>query len=116
VAAADVVQSDLTALNNDIASGASASTIAQDMQMLNADIATLQSDERVFANDSTDDLGAAGTAGQGQDAISSSDFGGASSAAMMRLSTSDIGNAPGAVKKRGHDAQFDVAVEALRNG
>jgi hypothetical protein len=79
VAAADVVQIDLTTLNNDIASGASASTIAQDMQTLNTDIATLQRDERVFANDSRQDSGAAGTAGQGQNAVPDAlpaDFGG----------------------------------------
>ena len=57
VAASDVVQIDLTTLNHDIASGASASTIAQDMQTLNTDIATLQGAERVFAKDSRDDLG-----------------------------------------------------------
>jgi len=79
VAAADVVQIDLTTLNNDIASGASASTIAQDTQTHNTDIATLQGAERVFAKDSRHDLGAAGTAGQGQDAVPdalSADLGG----------------------------------------
>ena len=69
VAAADVVQIDLTTLNHDIASGASATTIAQDMQTLNTDIATLQGAERVFVKDSRHDMGAAGTAGQGQDAV-----------------------------------------------
>jgi uncharacterized protein (TIGR03118 family) len=63
VAAADVVQIDLTTLNNDIAAGASASTIAQDTQTLNTDIATLQGAEQVFAKDSRHDLGAAGTVG-----------------------------------------------------
>jgi uncharacterized protein (TIGR03118 family) len=65
VADSDVVQIDLTTLNHDIASGASASTIAQDMQTLNTDIATLQGAERVFAKDSRHELGAAGTTGQG---------------------------------------------------
>ena len=69
VADSDAVQIDLTTLNQDIASGASASTIAQDMQTLNTDIATLQVAERVFAQDSRHDLGAAGTAGQRQDAL-----------------------------------------------
>jgi hypothetical protein len=68
VADADVVQIDRTTLNNDIASGASQSTITQDMQTLNTDIATLQGAERVFAKDSRQDLGAARSAGQGQDA------------------------------------------------
>jgi hypothetical protein len=79
VAASDVVQIDLTTLNNDITSGASASTIAQDTQTLDTDIATLQSAERVFAQDSSDDLGTAGTAGQGQDIVLGAlpvDFGG----------------------------------------
>ena len=66
VADSDVVQIDLTTLNHDIASGASASTIAQDMQTLNTDIVTLQGAERVFAKDSRDDMGTAATAGQGQ--------------------------------------------------
>jgi uncharacterized protein (TIGR03118 family) len=65
VADSDVVQIDQTTLNQDIASGASASTIAQDMQTLNADIATLQGAERVFAKDGRHDMGAAGTNGQG---------------------------------------------------
>jgi uncharacterized protein (TIGR03118 family) len=65
VAAADVVQIDVTTLSNHIASGASASTIAQDTQILNTDIATLQRAERVFAQDTRHDVGAAGTAGQG---------------------------------------------------
>jgi uncharacterized protein (TIGR03118 family) len=69
VAAADVVQIDLTTLNNDIASGASASTIAQDTQTLNTDIATLQRAERVLANDGGNDLGMAGTAAQGQNDV-----------------------------------------------
>jgi uncharacterized protein (TIGR03118 family) len=69
VAAGDVVQLDVTTLNNDITSGASASTIAQDTQTLNTDIATLQRAERVFSEDTRHDVGAAGTAGQGQDAV-----------------------------------------------
>jgi hypothetical protein len=73
------VQIDLTTLNNDIASGASASTITQDTQTVNADIATLQRAERVLANDGGHDLGMAGTAAQGQndmlDALLA-DFGG----------------------------------------
>jgi uncharacterized protein (TIGR03118 family) len=69
VAASDVVQIDLTTLNNDIASGASASTISRDMQTLNTDIATLLAAERVFAQDGRHDLGAAGTAGPGQDTV-----------------------------------------------
>jgi hypothetical protein len=55
VAAADVVQIDLTTLNNDIASGASASTIAHDMQTLNTDIVTLQRADGGFTKDSRHD-------------------------------------------------------------
>jgi hypothetical protein len=114
-----VVQIDLTTLNNDIASGASASTIAQDTQTLDTDIATLQSAERVFAQDSSDDLGTAGTAVPGQGAVpgdDSADSGGSSSAALMPISPADMGNPLGSVKKQGHDAHFDAAIEALRNG
>jgi hypothetical protein len=119
VAAADVVQIDLTTLNNDIASGASASTIAQDIQTLNTDIATLQSDEQVFVNDSSDDLGAAGTAGRRHKAVPGAhlaDFGGSSSTALMPILSADIGNALGSVKKQRHDAHFDAAIKALRDG
>jgi hypothetical protein len=119
VAAADVVQIDLTTLNHDIASGASASTIAQDIQTLNTDIATLQGAERVFVQDSRHDLGAAGTAQRGQGAVlgdQSADFGGSLSTALMPISPADIGNALGSVKKQGHGAHFDAAIEALRDG
>jgi uncharacterized protein (TIGR03118 family) len=57
VAAADVVQIDATTLSNDIASGASASTIAQDQQTLATDTATLARAEQDFAKDSRNDLG-----------------------------------------------------------
>jgi uncharacterized protein (TIGR03118 family) len=57
VAAGDVVQIDVTSLNNDIASGASASTIAQDQQTLATDTATLVRAERDFAKDSRHDPG-----------------------------------------------------------
>jgi uncharacterized protein (TIGR03118 family) len=65
VAAADVVQIDLTTLNNDIASGASASTISQDTQTLDTDFATLLRAERAFVKDGRHDLGVAGNAGRG---------------------------------------------------
>ena len=57
VAAGDVVQIDVTSLNNDIASGASASTVAQDQQTLATDTATLVRAERDFAKDSRHDPG-----------------------------------------------------------
>ena len=57
VAAADVVQIDATTLSNDFASGASASTIAQDQQTLATDTATLARAEQGFAKDSRHDLG-----------------------------------------------------------
>jgi uncharacterized protein (TIGR03118 family) len=69
VAAADVVQIDLTTLNNDIASGANASTISLDVQTLNTDIATLLHTEGVFAKDGRHDLRMVGTAGQGQNDV-----------------------------------------------
>jgi hypothetical protein len=53
----------VTTINNDIADCARASTVAQDRQALDTDIAILQSDVRVFAQDSSDDVEAAGTAG-----------------------------------------------------
>jgi hypothetical protein len=65
VAAADVVQIDLTTLNNDIASGASAATISQDTQTLDTDFATLLRAERAFVKDGRHDLEVAGNAGRG---------------------------------------------------
>jgi hypothetical protein len=57
VAAADVVQIDATTLSNDIASGASASTIAQDQQTLATDTQALARAELDFAKDSRHDPG-----------------------------------------------------------
>ena len=57
---------DVTTVNNDIADGASASTLAQDRQTLDTDIAALQAAGQVVAQDSGDDLAARKTPGQGQ--------------------------------------------------
>jgi hypothetical protein len=54
-AALDVVQIDLTTLTNDMANGASRSTIAQDLQTLNSDFAALERAEQRFAEDGHDD-------------------------------------------------------------
>ena len=56
VAALDVVQIDINTLLSDIKSGASQSTIAQDRQTLNTDIAALVQAEQQFAQDSRHDL------------------------------------------------------------
>jgi uncharacterized protein (TIGR03118 family) len=56
-AALDVVQIDLNTLAKDIASGAPAGTIHQDLQTLRADLVTLIRSELRFADDSSDDLG-----------------------------------------------------------
>ena len=52
VAALDVVQIDLATLIQDMSSGASKSTIAQDRQTLNRDFATLERAEQRLAEDS----------------------------------------------------------------
>jgi uncharacterized protein (TIGR03118 family) len=65
VAALDVVQIDLTTLNSDINSGASASTIAQDRQNLNTDFAALVLAEQQFAQDSDHGPGMAPNNGTG---------------------------------------------------
>jgi hypothetical protein len=57
IAHLDVVQLDITALQNDIASGASRATIRQDIQTLNAAVVDLIHAEVQFARDAFTDLG-----------------------------------------------------------
>jgi hypothetical protein len=77
---------DVTTVNNDIADGASASTLARDRQTLDTDIAALQAAEQVVAQDSGDDLAALKTPGQGQGDIPGSlldDFSGPERLSLM---------------------------------
>ena len=77
---------DVTTVNNDIADGASASTLAQDRQTLDTAIAALQAAEQVVAQDSGDDLAALKTPGLGQGDIPGSlldDFSGPERLSLM---------------------------------
>jgi len=61
-AALDVVQLDLTQLQQDIASGAPRSTIVQDIRTLNADVVQFVRSEIQFARDESRDGGASSKA------------------------------------------------------
>ena len=56
VAALDIVQLDLATLTRDMGFGVSPAGIQQDLQILNADFASLSSAERHFQQDTTSDL------------------------------------------------------------
>jgi hypothetical protein len=77
---------DVTTVNNDVADGAGASTLAQDRETLETDVAALRAADQVVAQDGGDDLAARKTPGQGQGDIPGSlldDFSGPERLSLM---------------------------------
>src|SRR5262249_28263489 len=69
VAALDVVQNDLATLSMDTKTGASSSTIAQDIKTLNTDLASLVATQKHFTQDSRNDQSMTPSHGQKPDAV-----------------------------------------------